>query len=100
MKTILLALITATSFSVSAQVYIRPQIINFGNSVQVQVRNTGDKDISCSGNINMHTQSGGMEFAYYFDTIRKGSFSMRHFYARNFNDRIMFTTDSIFCREF
>lgn len=99
MKTILLALITATSFSVSAQVYIRPQIINFGNSVQVQVRNTGDKDISCSGNINMHTQSGGMEFAYYFDTIRKGSFSMRHFYARNFNDRIMYTTDSIYCRE-
>lgn len=99
MKTFLLALIAVTSFSVSAQTYVRAQVINFGNSVQVQVRNTGDKDISCSGNINMHTQSGGMEFAYYFDTIRKGSFSMRHFYARNFNDRIMYTTDSIYCRE-
>lgn len=99
MKTFLLALITATSFSVSAQTYVRAQVINFGNSVQVQVRNTAGHDISCSGNINMHTQSGAMEFAYYFDTIRKGSFSMRHFYTRNFNDRIMYTTDSIYCRE-
>jgi hypothetical protein len=99
MKTILFVLIAATSFGVSAQTYVRPQVINFGNSVQVQVNNTTDHDISCTGNINMHTQSGRMEFAYYFETIRKGSFSMRHFYARNFNDRIMYTTDSIFCRE-
>ena len=99
MKTFLIALIAATSLSASAQTYVRAQVINFGNSVQVQVYNTADQDISCSGNINMHTQSGRMEFAYYFDTIRKGSFSTRHFYARNFNDRIMYTTDSIYCRE-
>ena len=99
MKTFLITIIAAISFGASAQTYVRPQIINFGNSVQVQVRNTTDRDISCSGSINMHTQSGQMEFAYYFETIRKGSFSMRHFYARNFNDRIMYTTDSIYCRE-
>lgn len=101
MKTILFAIALVTSFSASAQVYVYPNIINFGNSVQVQIHNTTQDNISCSGSVNMHTQQGRMETGYYFDQIYKGSFSMRSFYLMNntMNDRITFTNHSIFCHK-
>jgi hypothetical protein len=101
MKTFLFAIALVSSFAASAQVNVYPQVINFGNSVQVQIHNTTKDNISCSGNITMHTQLGRMENAYYFDQIYKGSFSTRMFYpmTMQMNDRITFANHSIFCRK-
>ncbi len=99
MKTFLLVAAFVTSFGASAQVYVNPTIFNFGNSVQVQIYNTNDFDISCSGSVNMYTQQNRMESGYYFDQVRKGSMSMRSFYLMNMNDRVNYTSHSIFCQK-
>ncbi len=99
MKTFLLAMASVVSFSATAQVYVHPTIFNFGNSVQVQIHNTTQDDISCSGSVQMHTQQNRMETGYYFEQIRKGSFSMRTFYLMNMNDRVNYASHSIYCRK-
>ena len=99
MKTFILIMASVVSFSASAQVYVYPTIFNFGNSVQVQINNTTQDNLNCSGSVQMHTQQGKMETGYYFDQIRKGSFSMRSFYLMNMNDRINYASHSIFCHK-
>lgn len=100
MKAFILALSLCFSMSASAQsVMLQPMLINFGNMVQVQVRNTTDKDVNCSGQIYMNTNTGRMESAFYFDHVMKGAFSMRSFYLSNFSERITFAHHSIFCHQ-
>ena len=100
MKTLITTLALFASFSSLAQsVYVYPTVFNMGNSAQVQIHNTTDSNIDCSGPVYLHTQKGGMEYNFYMDFIRKGSFSMRTFYIRNFQDRISFVNHSIFCRK-
>ena len=99
MKTFLLVAAFVTSFGASAQVYVNPTIFNFGNSIQVQIYNTNDFDISCSGSVNMYTQQNRTESGYYFDQVRKGSVSLRSFYLMNMGDRVSFTSHSIFCQK-
>ncbi len=101
MKNFILALAITSSFAAFAQVNVNPNVINFGNMVQVQIHNTTDSNVSCSGSIYMHTMQGGTETGYYFDQIQKGSFSMRSFYLMNtnMNNRINFVNHSIFCNK-
>jgi hypothetical protein len=103
MKIFIFIIVLATSFGAVAQVYVNPQIINLGQSAQVQIFNTTDTDINCSGSVYMHTRLGRMETGYYFDQIRKGSFSMRTFYlmytSTGPNDQISFTSHSIYCNK-
>lgn len=100
MKAFILAATLLSSVAVSAQaVFVHPTIFNFGNQAQVQIHNTTQDDINCSGTVYMHTNTGRMETGYYFDYIMKGSFSMRSFYLMNFNERITFTNHSIFCNK-
>jgi hypothetical protein len=103
MKTFLFLLAFTTSFGASAQVYVNPQIINLGHSVQVQIYNTTETDINCSGSVYMHTRLGRMETGYYFDQVRKGFFSMRTFYLMSTNpsstNQIAFTSHSIYCNK-
>lgn len=100
MKTLITTLALCISFSAFSQsVYVNPVIFNMGNSAQVQIHNNTDSNIDCSGPVYLHTQKGGMEYNQYFEYIRKGSFSMRTYYLRNFQDRVSFTTHSIFCRK-
>lgn len=100
MKAFILASILLSSVAASAQaVLVYPTIFNFGNQAQVQIHNTTQDDIHCSGTVYMHTSAGRTETGFYFDSIMKGSFSMRSFYLMNFNDRITFTNHSIFCNK-
>ena len=99
MKTFLLVAAFAASFGASAQVYVNPNIFNFGNSVQVQINNTNDFDISCSGGVRIYTHQNRMDSGYYFDQIRKGSLSIRNFYLINMTDRVNYTSHSIFCQK-
>jgi hypothetical protein len=100
MKAFILASTLLTALTVCAQsVFVHPTIINFGNQAQVQIHNTTQDDINCSGTVYMHTSTGRMETGYYFDYIMKGRLSMRSFYLMNFNDRISFTNHSIFCNK-
>lgn len=99
MKILFLAL--TSSFAALAQVNVNPNVINFGNMVQVQIHNSTDHNVSCSGSVYMHTQLGATETGYYFDQIRKGSFSMRTFQLMNsnMNNRITYASHSIFCNK-
>jgi hypothetical protein len=101
MKILILALALTTTFGVAAQVNVNPNIIIMGNTVQVQIHNSTEFNVSCSGSVYMHTTKGGTETGYYFDQIQKGSFSMRSFYLMNttLNNRITFTSHSIFCNK-
>ena len=80
MKTFILIMAFAASFGASAQVYVNPQIINLGLKVQVQILNTTETDINCSGSVYMHPLLGRMETGYYFD-------------------QIFFTSHSIYCNK-
>ena len=98
MKNILLGLgliISVPSFAQS--VMVNPVVLNFGNSIQVQVTNTTDSLINCTGSIMMNTQLGRTETAYYADYIQKGSMSYRMFYLTNFSDRVTYTSQFITC---
>ena len=100
MKAFILALTLLSSLAASAQaVFVNPVIFNFGNQAQVQIHNTTQDDIRCSGSVFMHTSTGRMETGYYFETIMKGGFSMRSFYLMNFNERITFTNHTIYCNK-
>lgn len=99
MKTIILATTLILSLSASAQTYVYPQVFNMGFSAQVQVRNTTQQTISCSGTVYMQTTTGRQETGYYFDRIPAGSFSIRNFYLMNMNERITYTHHSIFCHQ-
>lgn len=100
MKTLIASVVLAASFSASAQmVNVYPRIYNFGNQAQVQVYNSSEFDVNCSGFIYLNTQRGRMESHYYSDYIYRGHSSMRFFYLRDFQDNITYSHHSIRCQK-
>lgn len=98
MKTILFALaLTCSTASFAQAVFLRPTIFNFGNSIQVQINNNTEHNVSCSGTIQAHTMLGRSETFFYNDMIRSRSFSYRTFYVMAAGDRITNTFDFIRC---
>ena len=98
MKYTLTLALLFSALSASAQVvFVNPQLINFGHSVQVQIQNTTDGNLNCNGMVYMHTDKQRMETGYYFDYIMKNGFSLRMFNLMNFQERIIFATHSISC---
>lgn len=100
MKKLILALslaISGLAFS-GEQAAIYPQVINFGNSIQIQVWNHTDAYITCSGPVWITTETGASYSEHYFDSVMPKFTSYRRIQARNFQDRIRFVNHSIFCR--
>ena len=99
MRTIFFAFALILSLRATAQVNVYPQIFNLGHSIQLQIQNTTNQNIYCTGPIYLNTQQGHMETSFYSDIIRKGGYSTRFFYLINFNDRVSFASHSIFCQK-
>lgn len=98
MKTILFVLaLTCSAASMAQTVFVRPTIFNFGTSIQVQINNNTNDNISCSGTIQAHTMLGRSETFFYNDNIRSRSFSSRSYSLMSIGDRITNTFDFIRC---
>lgn len=98
-----LVLLCAVNSSLAADpgesLYINPRVWNLGSMAQVDVWNTSDVDVECSGSITMYTRSGRSQHEYYWETIYRGFSRTRSYYLRNFNDRITTVFHTIQCRE-
>lgn len=92
----LMMTLSAVAFAGKESV-IFPHVYNYGSSVQVQVWNTTNRMVTCSGWINMTLQSGKRDQAHYFEMLSPGFNSFRTFYTRDFNDRVMSVYHTIFC---
>lgn len=98
MKTILFVLaLSCSQVSYAQSVMVNPTIFNFGSSIQVQINNNNDFNISCSGTVQAHTMLGRSETFFYNDNIRSRSFSFRSYNLMNMSDRITTTFDFIRC---
>lgn len=76
-----------------------PRIWHFNNSVQVDVWNTTDADIDCSGSVRIQAQSGRTQYESYWETIYRGMSRTRTYRLHDFNDRVVSASHSIYCRE-
>lgn len=100
MKTLIAGLFLIASLGASAQVVnVYPSVFNFGNQAQVQIFNRSEVNVDCSGWLYLNTQLGRMESHYFSARVPKGFSTMRSFYLMNFQDRITFTHNSIYCRK-
>ena len=76
---------------------IFPQVYNFGYSVQVNVWNTTDQYVNCSGFLFMTTQNGFRDSQYYFDYVPPRFNSFKQIYVRRGDDRIISVSHSVMC---
>lgn len=86
---IALFMLSVSAFASEKQTPVWPTVFNFGNALQVQVRNTTDSDITCSGNITAYLNDGRMQSFYFFESIMKGSFASRYYSVFGVNIRIV-----------
>ncbi len=89
-------MISAPGFTKPESV-IFPQLYNFRYSVQVNVWNTSDQYVGCSGFIWMSTQNGFRDSAYYFDYVPGHFNTFKNIYVRRGDDRIVSFSHSIMC---
>lgn len=101
MKKLMIAatlLITTSAFAqMSRPIY--PQVMNFGNSVQVQIYNPNQKMHHCSGFVNINLIPMGTESQYFSEYIRPNSSFTRTIWLRTMGARVSHAYHSIFCRE-
>lgn len=98
MKLFILAaslLLSVPGFAQYVSVY--PTVINFGNSVQVQVNNTTEDNLYCTGSIMMMTHLNRTENEYYSEYVSAGATSIRMYYLWDYSDRILYTHQFINC---
>lgn len=103
-KTVLMIALFSLSLAVQAKdpgdrVSITPRVWNFSNMAQVDIWNTSEADIDCSGSIQMYTRSGRTQYEYYWETIYSGFSRTRSYYLRDYTDRITSVYHTIHCRE-
>ena len=98
MKKFCFLLLLSSYLPLKADVTIFPQIINFGSFVQVQVLNSTQDNLNCSGPLYLNLGSGRMESSYYMEFIFKGNLSNRFFYPMKREERVLFASHSITCR--
>ena len=75
-----------------------PEVFNFGHSVQVTVRNYTEQNVTCSGTIYLVTMSGFRETLVYNEFVPARTSSYKNFYPRFITDRILRTSNMIFCQ--
>ena len=98
MKKFCFLLLLSSYLPLKADVNIFPQIINYGSFIQVQVFNSTQENLNCSGPLYLNLGSGKIESSFYMEFIFKGQFSARSFYPIKRDDRVIFVSHSIFCQ--
>lgn len=99
MKKFILIAVLAFSGATFAETktVIFPRIYNWGNSVQVDVWNYSNIDVTCSGPIYMTLESGATQYDSYFDWVPARTSRFRTIYSRDLNDRIRSVNHNIWC---
>ena len=80
-------------------VYLSPRVWAIGNSVQIDIWNTTDTDVECSGSVIIFTRSGRTQNEYYWETIYRGFSRNRTFRLWDYNDQVTTAHPYINCRE-
>jgi hypothetical protein len=98
-KLVLLLSLLTLSLGVCAhsKVAVFPHVYNTGNALQVNVWNTTDRFISCSGFVYMNTAQGYRETEFFSDSVPPRFNSYRQIYLFRFGDRITSFSHSISC---
>lgn len=98
MKKFVIALSVLFSLAAFAkpEYIVFPSVYNFGQNVQVQIWNTTDRFITCSGSLTLTLESGERENQSFFEPVSPRFSSFRTIYPRT-NSRIVFVNHSIFC---
>ncbi len=94
-----LLLSSLSSFAADKSAPVWPRVFNFGNALQVEVQNTTDKDINCSGSVYAYLSNGQMQSFFFYEFISAGSFVSRYYSIYQMNTRITNSNHSIFCYE-
>jgi hypothetical protein len=97
-KMALLALLTSTAVFAGRTNVIFPQVTNLGSSVQVTLWNHTDRNVTCSGLVNMTYGNGVRSSESVFEYIPPNITSYRTYYGQQFGERIVHVDHSIFCR--
>lgn len=100
MKNMLLAITVLMSCSAFAakDSIVFPHVYNNRYSVQIQVWNNTDKNVTCSGSVNMTMDDNSTQTHYYFDTVMPRFTRFETIYPRSSSDVITFVNHSIWCR--
>lgn len=99
MKILLSLVIAFASLQALAKpTMVFPSVFTFPSQVQVQVFNNSNQDVWCTGSLFIRKQSGQTQTEFYSERVYRGMSSNRYFYNRNFNDRFVNTTNTIYCR--
>jgi hypothetical protein len=75
---------------------VYPQITVWPNGIDVRVWNHTDKDVRCSGSINIRTMTS-FRTEFYNSVVYRGMTDYRRFNNWNPNDRYMSAHHSIYC---
>ena len=101
MKKLIVGIFLAFSFSSLASIeeseaYVYPNVVNYGYSIQVQIWNTTDNVVRCSGYLNYRTDKGP-ESRFFTEIVSPRMNSYRMIYPNYLNSRILNVDHSIFC---
>ncbi len=77
---------------------IFPQVTNYGTSVQVTIWNHTDRNVTCSGFVNLTYANGQRHSENVFEYIPSRITSYRTIYGQQIGERIMMVDHTIFCR--
>ncbi len=89
--------------SVSAEpgdpVHLRPQVWRFGSSVQIEVHNHTDTDVTCRGTVHIHTRRGRFQSEYFSENIYRGQTRRATYRLWDLRDEVTYASEFINCRE-
>ena len=86
-----------SAFSAEKTSRVYPQLTVWGHGVDLRIWNTTDKDLRCSGTINIRTQRGMFRTEFYNGIVYRGMTEYRHFSNWNMQDRYLHAYHSIHC---
>jgi hypothetical protein len=98
MKNLIIGITGLFLIVTEARASVWPRVLNFGDSVQVQLDNFTDNDVNCSGWVYMNLSSGSTAAEYVFEYVPRRSFRFRSLRPYPWGTRINFVHHSIFCR--
>ena len=99
MKNLILGLVLGVSSVAFAakETAIFPNVYNYGTSVQVNIWNSSNRSVWCSGSVFMNLDNGQMQSENYSEYIMANFNSYKMIYPRLAGARILSVSHSIFC---
>ncbi len=97
-KCLFVAILVSGLAHAQRSIAIFPQVTNYGTSVQVTIWNHTDRNVTCSGFVNLSYANGQRYTESVFEYVPSRFTSYRTIYGQQFGERIVMVDHSIFCR--